>query len=206
MWTVMMIAMMLPSLTPMLSGAPEDHSNAEAGVARIALARAGYFSVWIALGIAIYPLGAAFAAASMRSANISRMVPYLAAISALFAALVQLSRWKACRLRHCRAAARCRALPLTAGGAWRRGVRLGIDCLLCCLPFTTMLLVAGVMNIGAMTLITAAITAEWLPPAGGCRPRIGRLHDPGGNLVDQRSDDAMRCELHAKSDLPIDGA
>jgi predicted metal-binding membrane protein len=49
-------------------------------------------------------------------------------------------------------------------GAWAHGIRLGIDCALCCSGLMAILLVSGVMNLGAMALVTIAITAERLFP------------------------------------------
>jgi predicted metal-binding membrane protein len=50
--------------------------------------------------------------------------------------------------------------------AWRHGLRLGIHCSECCAGLMAVLLVVGVMDLRAMTLIAAAITAERVAPAG----------------------------------------
>ena len=62
MWVAMMVAMMLPSLVPTLwrfrraiGGSYRDRHTA--------LAAAGYFSTWTALGMIAFPLGAAVAPA-----------------------------------------------------------------------------------------------------------------------------------------------
>ena len=65
MWTVMMVAMMLPSLAPLLW-----RHRPMAAVA----AGAGYFFVWTALGAIIFALGAAFAEAAMRVPSLARVV------------------------------------------------------------------------------------------------------------------------------------
>jgi predicted metal-binding membrane protein len=164
MWTVMMVAMMLPSLVPSLSA--YRRSVREANEARLgactALAGAGYFFVWAAVGAAAYPVGVALAAAAMRSPAIARAVPLATAIVVLLAACVQLSPWKARRL------ARCRDMPVRSGSlsyarrAWRHGLRLGADCALCCAGFMTVLLVEGVMNLAVMAAIGGLITLERL--------------------------------------------
>src|ERR1700752_4524696 len=58
-WIVMMVAMMLPSLVPMLSRYREAVSRAgETRLGRLtALAGAGYFFVWSVFGTAAFPLG-----------------------------------------------------------------------------------------------------------------------------------------------------
>jgi predicted metal-binding membrane protein len=80
---------------------------------------------------------------------------------------LQLSAWKARQLACCREApGPGRTLPADAGTAWRHGLRLGLHCTYCCVPLTAILLVIGVMDLRAMTVVTAAITVERLAPAG----------------------------------------
>jgi predicted metal-binding membrane protein len=43
---------------------------------------------------------------------------------------------------------------------------LGLHCVRCCFGLTTVLLVVGVMDLRAMTIVTAAISAERLVPGG----------------------------------------
>jgi predicted metal-binding membrane protein len=155
MWTVMMVAMMLPSLVPVLRRSREP-----------AMVGAGYFAVWTLLGIAIYPLGVALAEVEMRYPPVSRAVPMLAAVAVLLAGVLQLTAWKARRL------ACCREVSDDSGTAWRHGVRLGMRCVPCCAPLTAVLLVVGVMDLGAMAIVTAAISAERLAPAG---ERVARV-------------------------------
>jgi predicted metal-binding membrane protein len=50
-------------------------------------------------------------------------------------------------------------------------MRFGFHCGLSCANLTAMLLVIGVMDLRAMAVVTAAITAERLAPAG---ERVGR--------------------------------
>src|SRR5215475_7690214 len=59
MWVVMMVAMMLPSLVPMLWRYREAVAGTgEARLGRLtALVGVGYFCVWTALGIIAFPLG-----------------------------------------------------------------------------------------------------------------------------------------------------
>ncbi len=166
MWAVMMVAMMLPSVAPALLRCRfslRGEGNAYSG-ALTALVGAGYFFVWAALGGAIYPIGVMLSAAAMRSAELSRLVPFAASVAALIAGLVQLSSWKALQLRRCRHAAVCGRTPTGARDAWRCGILLGADCMRCCWSYTAMLLAAGVMNLGAMALVAAAIAVERIAP------------------------------------------
>jgi predicted metal-binding membrane protein len=169
MWIAMMPAMMLPSLLPMLRG--YRASVAAAAGARLGrltvLVGVAYFSVWTALGLAVFPAGVWLAALEMRLPAVSRAVPFAAGAVVLIAGLFQLSGWKARRLACCREAhAHGGALAGDAGTAWRHGVRLGLWCAGCCGNLMAMLLVAGVMDLRAMMVVTAAITAERLVPGG----------------------------------------
>jgi len=167
MWVVMMVAMMLPSLVSMLSsyrrsvGGTDEKRLGEL----TALAGAGYFSVWAAAGAAAYPLGVALGAAEMRWQALARSVPIATGVVLLLAGGLQLTAWKARQLAHCRDVPCCgRSPPPDARSAWRHGLHLGVHCVLCCSGFVAILLVAGVMDLGAMALVAAAITLERLAP------------------------------------------
>jgi predicted metal-binding membrane protein len=58
------------------------------------------------------------------------------------------------------------ALPANLGTSWRHGVCLGIHCNYCGAGLTASLLSLGVMDLRVMAVVTAAITAERLAPAG----------------------------------------
>ena len=169
MWIVMMVAMMLPSLVPMLL----RYRHAVAGTGEMRLARltamvgAGYFLVWTASGMAVYPLGAALAATAMQSERLSRLVPSAVGVVVLIAGALQFTAWKSRQLACCRTAPLSgHVVSADARTAWCYGVRLGLHCSRCCAGLMTVLMVIGVMDLRAMVLVTAAITAERLAPAG----------------------------------------
>lgn len=169
MWVAMMVPMMLPSLVPMVwryrqaVGRPD---GARLG-GLTALVGVGYFFVWTVLGMAVFPLGAALAAAEMQQPELSRAVPVLAGVVVLLAGALQLTPWKARHLACCRESPGCgHTLPADARTAWRHGLRLGLHCGHCCAGPMAILLALGIMDLGAMAVVTAAITAERLAPAG----------------------------------------
>ena len=169
MWAVMMVPMMLPSLIPML--ARYRRALGSVGRARrevlTAVAGTGYFAVWTALGVVVYPLGAALAAVEMRLPPIARAVPAAVGVVLLAAGALQLTPWKARQLACCRREeADSRPPAITVGGAWTHGARLGVLCVRCCLALTAVLLVVGVMDLHAMFAVGAAVTLERLAPAG----------------------------------------
>jgi len=160
MWAVMMVAMMLPSFVPTLS----RHRPARGGLVALA---AGYFFVWTALGAIVFALGAVLAQAVMQMPAVARAVPMSSAMVMLLAGAFQFTAWKAHHLACCRRpAGPALASPANVGTAWRHGVRLGLHCSHSCAGLTAMLLVMGVMDLRAMAVVTAAITAERLAPAG----------------------------------------
>jgi len=167
MWLLMMVAMMIPSLTGMLMG--YRRALRSAGTARLGgatvLAGAGYFLVWMLVGAAVYPLGIALAATEMRSEAVSRFVPVATGAVLLIAGCVQLSGWKARQLVLCRDSPQCAAMQSAdARSSWAHGIHLGVHCGLCCSGYMMILLVTGVMNLGVMVMVAAAITIERLAP------------------------------------------
>jgi predicted metal-binding membrane protein len=168
MWAVMMVAMMLPSLVPMLLRYRQ--AVARTGETRlgrlVALVGVGYFFVWTGFGMAAFPLGVALAAVTMQQPALARAVPLAAGVVVLIAGAIQLTAWKARHLACCREAPGCGRTPAGAGTAWRHGLRLGLHCSRCCAGLMAILLVLGIMDLRVMAVVTAAITVERLAPAG----------------------------------------
>jgi predicted metal-binding membrane protein len=168
MWAVMMLGMMLPSLVPMLRRYRNAVSAGEPRLGQLtAVVGAGYFFVWIAIGIAVFAAGAALASAEMRQAAIARAVPFATAAVVSLAGAAQFTAWKASRLACCRAShVHGGVLPPGFGTAWRHGLRIGVDCAYCCGVLTLALVVIGVMDLRAMAAAAAVISAERLLPGG----------------------------------------
>ena len=164
MWVVMMVAMMLPSLVPMLWRFRQAVGRTgETRLGRLtALVGVGYFFVWTVFGMAAFPLGVALAAIEMQQPALARAVPIAVGVVVLIAGALQFSAWKARHLACCR----------EAPGAWRYGLRHGLHCSHCCADLMAILLVIGVLDLRAMAVVAAAITVERLAPAG--RPRRRR--------------------------------
>ena len=192
MWVVMMVAMMLPSLVPMLYRYREAvTSAAETRLGLLtAMVGTGYFCVWTLFGIVALPLGFALAEAEMHYPALSRAVPTALGVIVLIAGACQFTAWKAHHLACCRESSAFargyprelrrdlavaafsreggggRTVPADAGTAWRHGMRLGLHCSCCSAGLTAILLVMGVMDLRVMAVVTTAITAERLAPAG----------------------------------------
>ncbi len=169
MWVVMMVAMMLPSLTPMLWRYRQVVARTgDTRVGRLTtLVGGGYFFVWTVFGMVIFPLGAALAAVEMRQPAFARVVPLTVGVVVLLTGALQFTAWKARQLVCCREApGRGCALSAGAGTAWRHGLRLGLQCSRCCGGLTLIPLVIGVMDLRAMVVVTAAVTVERFAPDG----------------------------------------
>ena len=169
MWVVMMVAMMLPSVVPMLWRYRQAVGRT-GGTRRgrlTALVGVGYFFVWTVVGMAAFPLGVGLAAIEMRQPALARAVPVVVGGVVLISGAFQFTAWKVHHLTSCREApGRGRTMPADAGTAWRHGLRLGLHCSYDCAGLTAILLVMGVMDLRVMAVVTAAITLERLAPAG----------------------------------------
>jgi predicted metal-binding membrane protein len=169
MWFVMMVAMMLPSLMPMLLRYRRaiGHTGERPLWLLTAVVGAGYFFVWTLIGIAAFPIGVALAALQMQSPALARGVPVAVGVVVLIAGALQFTAWKAHHLDCCRKPLPWhRVLPANAATAWRHGLRLGLHCGYCCAGLMAILLVIGVMDLRAMLVVAIAITLERLAPAG----------------------------------------
>ena len=169
MWLVMMVAMMLPSLVPMLRRYRQAVARTgETRAGRLtALVGAGYFSVWMVFGIAISPLAVGLATIETRLPAVARAVPAAIGVVVLIAGALQFTPWKLHHLACWRdASPGGSTLSSNPRTAWRHGLRLGLHCVSCCANLMAILLVIGVMDLRAMAVVTAAITAERLAPDG----------------------------------------
>jgi predicted metal-binding membrane protein len=168
-WVTMMVAMMLPSVTPMVVGharfqaAGRDGGRAPASVSAAFVA--GYLVSWAAAGLLGYALFE-----GVRSLDVGFLAwedagQYVAGGVILGAALYQLTAPKDACLRHCRSQAMLleRWHPGRAG-ALRMGVEHGVACIGCCWMLMAALFALGVMSIAWMALVAALIAAERLLP------------------------------------------
>lgn len=172
MWLMMMMAMMLPSLAPALvryRRAVREVDISRLGL-RTTLAGAGYFFLWALLGLAVFPLGVALSAMEMQQPALARAVPVVTGVVIVIAGALQFGAWKSHDLGVCAAAlARTGA---NTGAAWGHGVRLGLHCSASCGNLMAAVLIIGIMDLRAMALVTAALAAERLTPAG---ERVARV-------------------------------
>jgi hypothetical protein len=190
----MMVAMMLPSLVPMLwryRRAVVRTAGTRLGWLT-ALVGMGYFFVWAVFGAAVYPLGVALAAIAMRQPALARTVPIAVGVVVLIAGSLQLIMWRARRGGSRLAAApRGRTLAAGAGIAWRHGLQLGLRCSHRCAGLMAIYLVIGVMDLRAMAVVAAMIAVERFAPS----PRLHPCDRDGDRVVQHRGGHFVECRL-----------
>jgi len=178
MWTVMMVAMMLPSAAPMilLFGSVQRRRR-ERGTAAVPTAAfaAGYLLVWAGFSAvaALAQLGL-HQAALLTPAMASR-APLLGGVLLLVAGAWQWLPVKQACLHHCRSPLHFLGAEWREGtsGALRMGVKHGIYCLGCCWALMLLLFVGGVMNlvwvaaIAALVLVEKLTRGPWVSRAAG---------------------------------------
>jgi predicted metal-binding membrane protein len=167
-WTLMMAAMMLPSVTPTASLYARTVQGRRA--ARISGLAAGYLAVWAAAGLPAF--GLAWLAGWLTGKHPTAAHVLAVAVFAV-AGVYQLSPVKDRCLAHCRSP----LALLLHYGSYRgrfRDLRVGAHhggyCLGCCWALMVILVVVGVMNVAAMLALAAVVLIEkawrWGPAAG----------------------------------------
>jgi predicted metal-binding membrane protein len=164
-WTVMMAAMMLPSVLPtVLLFATVARSRAQSGFrpAPTALFIIGYLGAWALTGVG--------AAALDRLAIVTMAMwrEIFVGGALILAGAYQLTRWKALCLGHCRTPLHFFMEHWRDGsiGAVLMGGQHGLYCLGCCWGLMLALLALGLMNPAWMGLIALLITIEKIAPHG----------------------------------------
>ena len=168
-WTLMMAAMMLPSMTPVVS--LYDRMRAGHALSRFATGAfvAGYLALWAVAGLAAYAVveaGESIAGDTLGWHDAGRAV---AGAVILLAAGYQLSPLKERCLRHCRSPLGFLLAHWRGGhvGAARMGATHGLWCVGCCWALMATLFAVGLMSLGWMAFVAVLIAAERLAPGGG---------------------------------------
>ena len=174
MWAVMMVAMMLPSATPMVllyarvvRRADQQAASTEAPLS-IPVFAGGYLSLWILFSIFAVGLQFALERAGLITMMMSSRSTVLSGALLIAAGAYQLTPLKAACLEHCRSPAAYLANHWRPGpiGAWRMGLEHGAYCVGCCAVLMLLLFVGGVMNLVWITGLSLFVVIEKLAPAG----------------------------------------
>jgi predicted metal-binding membrane protein len=174
MWSVMMVAMMLPSAAPSVllyalivrrAEAQGRTRNASASVGAFLL---GYLTLWILFSVLAVALQFALEQSGAMSAMMNSRSALLSGALLIAAGLYQLTPLKQVCLKHCHGPAAFVAAHWRpgVGGAWRMGLAHGVYCVGCCAVLMLLLFVGGVMNLVWLTALTLFVALEKLAPMG----------------------------------------
>lgn len=160
-WLAMMIAMMLPAMTPVVK--LYALASGQGRVAPLSYFVGGYLVVWLSLGVPAY---FAWRGLNIPMADGADWVARLAGGSFVAAGVWQLTPLKKLCLKNCRSPM---SFFMRYGGrierplgATRMGVTHGLFCVGCCWAMFAVLVAVGTMNIGWMLILTALIVSEKL--------------------------------------------
>lgn len=177
MWTVMMVAMMTPSASPMIltfAGLNRRRNpNESAGSTSISFL-AGYLIVWFSFSAIATLLQWGFHSVGLLSPELISVTPLIGAILLILAGIYQFTPLKHACLSNCRTPVSFLATEWRDGtsGALIMGLRHGIYCLGCCWTLMFLLFVTGVMNLLWVALIAGYVLIEKVTPVG---QRISRV-------------------------------
>jgi predicted metal-binding membrane protein len=162
MWVGMIVAMMFPTVVPLVLAHRLVLQKRGEGVAPTAAMVAGYISVWAVIGLV--PLGVFLGFRDLSADAIdSRLLPTAAGVVIIVAGAYQFTGWKTRCLRVCQT-------PFTfvishdfGGGtrtALRSGLANGVWCVGCCWALMSVLVVVGLMNVVWMAALALIFLLE----------------------------------------------
>jgi predicted metal-binding membrane protein len=171
MWAGMMVAMMLPSATPMIltfAAVSRNRRRQERPYVPVAIFVAGYVTIWTAFSVLAALAQSFLHRQALLSPAMASRSAWLGGIILLAAGVFQFTPLKHVCLAHCRAPfefimTRWRE---GTGGAFRMGVEHGLFCAGCCWALMGLLFVAGVMNILWIAALSLIVGLEKLLPRG----------------------------------------
>jgi predicted metal-binding membrane protein len=171
MWTVMMVAMMVPSAAPMILAfltVNERRRATARPLVPVAIFLLGYLAVWTAFSVVATLAEWGLHQAAMLSTMMTATSTALNGGLLIAAGIFQWTPLKRACLKGCRS-------PLSflmsewregAAGAFVMGLRHGAYCVGCCWVLMALLFVVGVMNLFWVAVIALFVMAEKILPKG----------------------------------------
>lgn len=162
MWVTMMVAMMLPTIAPVVLAHLAVMRRRGRGIYATLVFVAGYLLVWCAIGVVPF---IAYKAIARIDGDAGQPAWLHVAAGAILigAGAYQFTRWKRLCFDHCQSPLAFIATHDFGGGAigaLRAGIVHGAFCLGCCWALTAVLLAVGLMNLVWMTAIFAIFVVE----------------------------------------------
>ncbi len=175
MWTVMMIAMMLPSVTPIILLVVSTYRRrADRSRVLTLVFTSGYLIAWTAFSAVVAVAQFVLHRAALLSSSMASSSVIAAGVILLFAGAYQWLPFKSACLTRCRSPLSVLTTEWREGakGALIMGLRHGLSCVGCCWALMLLLFAAGVMNLLWVAAIAVFVLVEKLAPQGA---RLGRV-------------------------------
>ncbi len=169
MWSVMMVAMMVPSAAPMavLFARMQRHRRATGQAATpLALFVAGYVLVWTGWSVLAAVVQWALQSTLVLSHHLTLESSRAAGGLLVLAGIYQLTPFKGRCLVHCQSPMGFFMTRWREGsaGALDMGIHHGLYCVGCCSALMALLFVVGIMNLAWVAGLTAYVLLEKLVP------------------------------------------
>ncbi len=177
MWSVMMVAMMLPSASPLIllhvrvNQQQEDGGDGFHGTVAFAI---GYLLVWTSFSAVATLLQWGLEKLAVLSPMMASTSSLLGAGLLLAAGIYQLTPFKNACLRHCRSPVHSLMQHWRRGtsGAFMMGFHHGVYCIGCCWLLMALLFVFGVMNLVWIAVLSVFVLLEKVVPRGELVARV----------------------------------
>ena len=170
-WVAMMVAMMFPTAAPMILTFARVHENRRAQGRPFVpswVFTSSYLVVWTLFGVFAYGVAVGLESLAGHSGWLMDNAVRIGGGVLVLAGLYQLSPLKYACLSKCRTPFGFIVTSWRDGylGSFRMGLEHGLYCVGCCWMLFVILFPLGMMNVGAMALITLLIFAEKSTPFG----------------------------------------
>jgi predicted metal-binding membrane protein len=180
MWTVMMVAMMTPSATPMVltfAGINRQRQAKKQPLVPTGIFLLGYLFVWAGFSALATTFQWGLHSAALLSPMMVTTSPILGGVILLAAGIFQFTPLKHACLATCRTPMGFILTEWREGrsGAFVMGFKHGRFCLGCCWFLMALLFVAGVMNLLWVAAIAALVLIEKVAPSGEWVSRVTGL-------------------------------
>jgi len=180
MWSVMMVAMMLPSATPMILLFTKVSRTRQADGrprASIGLFMLSYILTWTGFSVLATSLNWGLHVGGQLTSMMGRVTPIAGGIVLIGAGLFQWSPWKYACLDHCRSPVVFLTTYWREGalGPLRMGLHHGTYCLGCCWLLMVLLFVLGIMNLVWIAVLAIFVLLEKIVPRGHLLSRVAGI-------------------------------
>ena len=179
MWFVMMIAMMTPSVSPLVlifAKVNRQRQQQNRPFVNAAYLIAGYFLIWATFSLVATTLQWLLQQVSLLNPEMITTSKILGSIILIVAGIFQFTPLKQTCLKYCRSPLDFVLQQWKEGkqGALRMGIKNGFYCLGCCWMLMVLLFVTGIMNLLWVAIIALFVLIEkivpqlkWLPYMAG---------------------------------------